>query len=384
MKFLYLIGSNLRRKKIRTTLTVLSIFVAFVLFGYLAAIEQAFDFGVSVAGADRLVVRHKVSLIMPLPESYEARMEQVDGVVEATHATWFGGIYQDPSNFFAQMPVKPVEYMAMYPEFELPAEQMEAWIETRTGAVVGRYLADQYDWEIGDRIPIQATIWPREGGEQTWEFDLVGIYDGAEPTTDETQFLFRYDYFDEARQGGQGLVGWYIVEVSDADRAAQVAAAIDERFANSPYETTSETELAFVQAFANQVGNIGAIIIGIVGAVFFTILIVAGNTMAQAVRERIAEIGVLKALGFTSGQVLGLVLAESMVLAVVGGVGGVAMAWWLISLGDPTSGALPIFFFPPEQLVVAALAIVGLGLAAGILPAVQAMRLNVSDALRRE
>jgi putative ABC transport system permease protein len=311
-------------------------------------------------------------------------MEQIDGVADAVHATWFGGVYQRPSNFFAQMPVVPEEYMAMYPEFVLPEEQMQAWLSTRTGAIAGRAIADRFGWEVGDRIPIQATIWLREGGEMMWEFDLVGIYDGAEQATDTTQFLFRYDYFDEARQVGKGVVGWYVVRVDDPDRAAEIANAIDAEFANSPAETSAETEMAFVQGFAKQVGNIGAIMVGVLSAVFFTILLVAGNTMAQSVQERLGEIGVLKAIGFTHGQVMGMVLAESCVLAALAGGAGLALAWFFISLGDPTGGALPAFFIPSGAFIVGALLTVGLGIAAGFFPALHARRLQVAEALRRD
>jgi len=385
MKFFFLVWSNLKRKKVRTFLTFASVLVAFLLFGYLSAIETALDIGVSVAGADRLMVRHKVSLIQPLPESYEAQIEQIDGVVDATPATWFGGVYQEPTNFFMQIPVKPLEYLAMYPEFVLPEDQLEAWLATRTGVVVGRAIADQYEWEIGDRIPIQATIWIKRDGSRLWEFDVVGIYDGAEQATDTTQFLFRYDYFDEARQeGARGIVGWYIVRVEDSDRSVEIANAIDERFANSPAETAAETELAFVQGFAKQIGNIGKIMTGILSAVFFTILLVTGNTMAQAVRERIEEIGVLKAIGFTHRQVLGLVLAESLLLAGSAGLAGLAIAFWLISSGDPTGGAFPVFFFPPADIAMGIFLAVALGIAAGAMPATQAMRLQVAEALRRK
>lgn len=383
MKFVYLIWSNLKRKKVRTTLTLLSILVAFLLFGYLAAIRKAFEMGIDVAGADRLVVRHKVSLIQLLPESYQPRIAQVAGVDAVTHATWFGGIYQDPKNFFGQFPVVPEEYLDIYPELLLPEDQKEAWLRTRTGAVVGRSLADRFGFKVGDRVPIQATIWPREDGGRTWEFDIVGIYDGAEKGTDTTQFLFRYDYFEEARAEGKGLVGWYMARVNDPDRAAEVAEAIDALFENSPYETKAETEMAFVQGFAKQVGNIGVIMIAIVSAVFFTILLVAGNTMAQSVRERYQEIGVLKSLGFTHGQVLGLVLGESFFMAGLGGVAGLGLAWILIAGGDPTRGALPIFYFPVRDLIVGLVLTLGLGLAAGILPALQARRLGIAEALRR-
>ncbi len=386
MKYLHLVYSNLKRKKIRTFLTFSSVLVAFVLFGYLSAIESALDMGVSVAGADRLMVRHKVSLIQPLPASYEAQIEQIDGIVDATPATWFGAVYQDPMNsFFFQVPVKPLEYLAMYPEFLLPEDQLEAWLSTRTGVVIGRTLAEQFEWEIGDRIPMQGTIWRKRDGSALWEFDVVGIYDGAERATDTAQFLFRYDYFDEARQeGARGLVGWYIVRVDDPDNAVTIANAIDERFANSPAETSAETELAFVQGFAKQIGNIGKIMTGILSAVFFTILLVAGNTMAQTVRERIEEIGVMKAIGYSHRHVMGLVLTESILLAGGAGLVGLAIAWLAIAQGDPTGGAFPIFFFPTPDILVGVLLAITLGVAAGLLPAAQALRLQVAEALRRK
>jgi len=383
MKFGGLVWANLRRRKIRTLLTLLSILVAFVLFGYLSAIRQALAQGVDVAGADRLVVRHKVSIIQFLPENYESQIEQIPGVAEAVHATWFGGIYQKPSNFFPQLPVKPEEYLRMYPEFLLSAEEKARWLETRTGAVVGRATAERFGWKVGDRVPIQATIWTHGGGKKTWEFDIVGIYAGAEQGTDTTAFLFRWDFFDEARDWGRGEVGWYVVRVADPDQAVAVARRIDEEFANSPAETKAETEGAFVQAFAEQVGNIGAIMIAILAAVFFTILLVAGNTMAYSVRERTGELAVLKAVGFTDGQVLGLVLAEALALASLGGLLGLGLGWFLISLGDPTHGALPIFYFPSRDIVIGAVLVIALGVAAGILPALQASRLRIADALRR-
>jgi putative ABC transport system permease protein len=383
MKYLYLVWSNLKRKKLRTILTLLSIMVAFMLFGYLGAIKQAFSQGIDVAGIDRLIVRHKVSIIQLLPEAYESRIEQIEGVEDAVHQTWFGGVYQKPSNFFAQMPVKPQEYLEMHPEILLSDEDREAWLNTRSGAIAGRTTAERFGWKVGDRIPINATIWTREGGETTWEFDLVGIYDGAEKGVDTTQFLFRYDFFHESRQFGQGQVGWYTVRISDPERAAETAAQIDAEFANSPYETKAEPEGAFLQAFANQIGDVGFIMMSIVAAVFFTILLVAGNTMAYAVRERTNELAVLKALGFTDRGVLGLVLGESLVLAGLGGVSGLALAWLLVSLGDPSNGSLPSFFIPVNNLLTGFVLIGLTALVAGILPALQAQRLRIADALRR-
>jgi putative ABC transport system permease protein len=383
VKYLYLIFSSLKRKKLRTGLTILSIMVAFILFGYLTAIRQAFDAGVEVAGADRLIVRHKVSLIQLLPQSYEEKMERIDGVDNAVHSTWFGGIYQEPRNFFAQMPIMPEELFDMYPEYVISDEHKAAWLENRAGALVGRGLVDRFGWKLGDRIPINATIWTKKDGGRTWEFDLVAIYDGAEKGTDTSQFFFRYDFFDETRAMGEGLVGWYTVRVADPDRAAEVAAAIDVEFANSATETKTEPEGAFIHGFANQIGNIGFIIMSIMSAVFFIILLVAGNTMAYTVRERTNELAVLKAIGFTDRGVLGLVLGESLAITLVGGLLGLGLAWGLVSMGDPTSGSFPVFYFPAGDMFVGLALIVAMAFVAGIIPAMQAQRLQIADALRR-
>ncbi len=383
MKYFHLIWSNLKRKKLRTLLTLLSILVAFVLFGFLSAIKQALAGGVTLAGQNRLWVRHKVSIIQSLPEFYKARIERIPGVSLATHQTWFGGIYQDPKNFFPQMPVVPEEFLEMYPEFIVSPETKQAWLKTRTGAIVGRKTADRFRWKVGDKVPILSSIYGKTDGSRLWEFDIVGFYDGKEQNTDTTQLFFRYDYFDEARMWNKGQVGWYIVRVKDPAEAAEVAKRVDAEFENSTAETKAEPEGAFLQGWANQIGDITLITATILSAVFFTILLVAGNTMAQAVRERTGELGALKALGFTNAQVLSLVLAESCVLAILGGGLGLGLACLVISRGDPTGGMLPLFFFPALDVLLGAALCLALGLVAGIFPALQAMRLRVADALRR-
>jgi len=387
LKFGPLVWSNLRRRKARTLFTFLSIVIAFVLFAYLAAVKTAFRAGIDVAGADRLFTTQKTSIIQPLPLSYLEKIRAVPGVVEVIHANWFGGNYQNPNTGFQgvfQAPVEPEAYLAMYPEFLLPADQKAAWIADREGAIVGRKTAERYGWKVGDRIPVQAPFFNRkQGGERLWEFNLRGIYDGREKGTDTTQFLFHFDYFDEARQYGKGMVGWYIVKIADPKATARVGAAIDAQFENSPFETKTVTEKALVQSFADQIGNIGAIITWILAAVFFTLLLVAGNTVAQSVRERTAELAVLKTLGFTHGQVLGLVLAESCLTAIVGGGAGLVLGALAIRGGDPTGGFLPVFFFPGRDVVWGVTFVVLLGFVTGILPALQAMRLRIVDALRR-
>ena len=383
MKFLLLVASSLRRKKLRTALTMLSIVVAFLLFGFLAILKQSLTAGVDVADASRIVVRHRVSIIQLLPAAYEARMERISGVADAMHLTWFNGIYQDPKNFFGNFPVKPEELLAMYPEFIVPDEQRAAWARTRNGALVGRQLVERFGWKLGDRIPLVSPIWPNKSGG-AWEFEIVGIYDGAKKSTDLTGFYFRYDYFDEGRTYGEGQVGWYSVRVKDPKDAAAVAKAIDEEFANSYAETKAEPEGAFIQGWAQQIGDIGAIVTAIVSAVFFTILLVAGNTMGQAVRERTEEIGVLKAMGFSNGLVLGVVLAESFLIAGLAGLTGLGLAW-LISLGgSPVPAMLPVFYLPPRDVVFGVALVAALGFLAGILPALQAMRLQIAVALRRQ
>jgi putative ABC transport system permease protein len=385
VKFLHLIWCDLKRKKLRTSLTLLSILVAFILFGFLCAIQQALVGGVEMAGADRLIVRHKVSIIQLLPESYKARMERIPGVSLATHQTWFGGVYQDPKNFFMQNPVVPEEFLEIHPEIVLPAEQKQAWLASRTGAIVGRNTANRFGCKIGDKVPIRSTIWRGPDGNMVWTFDIVGIYDGKDKRVDTTPLFFRYDYFDESRpQGwGKGQVGWYTIRVKDPAQATQIAKRVDEEFENSQAETKTEPEGAFVQAWAKQIGNIILIVAFILAAVFFTILLVAGNTMAQSVRERTGELGVLKAIGFTNLQLLLLVLAESCVLAMLGGILGLGLAFLIISRGDPTGGLLPLFVLPTRDLFVGFGLSILLGLAAGIFPALQAMRLRVADALRR-
>jgi putative ABC transport system permease protein len=382
MKYLPLLWHSLFRRKVRTIFTLLAVLVAFTLYGFLAAIEAAFGMGVELAGNERLVLIHKVSIIQLLPESYLERIRATPGVTDVCHQTWFGGIYQDPKNFFMQTPVDPESLLRMFPEFKLPDDQKKAWIADQQGAIVGRATAEKYGWKVGDRIPIQATIWRKKDNSSNWEFNLDGIYDGAEQGTDVTQFFFHYKYFDESRLFGQGSVGWYTVRIADASKAAQIAQALDGQFANSPAETKTTTEKAVVQAFANQVGNIALIVRSIIGMAFFIILLVTANTMAESVRERTSEVAVLKTLGFTDGRVLALVLVESCLIAGVGGFLGLGVAGLMVPR-IPTGNLLPNLFVPKASLGVGIALVLGLGFVAGIFPALRAMRLRIVDALRR-
>ncbi|MBI2834718.1 MAG: ABC transporter permease [Acidobacteria bacterium] len=382
MRFLPLVWKNLWRRKVRTAFTFLSILVAFALFGFLVAIRVAFNMGVDVAGNDRLVLIHKVSFIQLLPESYWQRIRAVAGVVDTTHATWFGGIYQDQSNFFAQMAVDGESWLRLYPEYALPDDQKKAWLADRTGAMIGRSLADRFGWKVGDRVPIQGTIW-RQRNTNTWEFTIDGIYDGTKKGTDNGQLFFHYKFLDEARPFARGQVGWYVIRIDDPANAADIARRIDAQFANSAAETKTSPEKAFAQAFANQVGDIGAIVTSIVAAVFFTILIVVANTISQSVRERTSELAVLKTLGYSNWLILTLVLMESCALTFVAGALGLVLSWAVLENVQFSSAFLPAFYVPRDALVAGGLFVVLLGLLAGTMPAVQAMRLRIVDALRR-
>lgn len=384
MKYLGLVWRNAWRKKIRTSLTILSVLVAFLLFSLLNAIGYAFRAGEDMAAAERLVVIHKISLINPLPISYQNRIASTPGVQSVAHASWFGGYYQDPQNQFPQFPTDPRSYFDMYPELVLPGEQLESWVNNRTGAVVGTALAEQFGWKVGDRVPIQATIWTKADGGRTWEFDIEGIFSSTDPRGATAFMLFQYDYFEEARAFGKGTVGWYILRLEPGANPVEVADAIDAQFANSSSETQTSTEAAFAASFAKQFGNIALIVTLILGAVFFTLLLVAGNTMSQSVRERIPELAVMKTLGFRDGSVLALVLSESVMIIAIGGLLGLGIGWLVIEGMAREMGAmLPGIYLSPEAIATGALLILGAGIVAGIFPALKAMRLSIVEALAR-
>jgi putative ABC transport system permease protein len=383
MKFLPLTLRNLMRRPVRTILTFGATTVSFLLFGILMVLRVAFTLGVEVAGADRLMMTNKMSIIQPLPISYLDRIKTVDGVSLVTHQSWFGGIYQDPKNNVFEFAVDPPTWTQMYPEFKVPPDQMKAWLADRQGAVVGADLANRFGWKIGDTIPIQGTFNRPKGGDGvTWQFHLVGIYDG-DKNIDKTQFLFRYDYLDENRTLGSGITGWYLIKVTDPSRSADIAKQIDSLFENSQFETKTATEKAVAQSFANQIGNIGFMVNAIASIVLFIVLLIAASQMALSIRERTREIGALKAMGFGDGLVLALVLIESVTLSVLAGGLGLGLAWLITLGGDPTGGMLPIWIFQKPDIALGFGLAVLLGVIAGAMPAVSAMRLQIATALRR-
>jgi putative ABC transport system permease protein len=340
--------------------------------------------GVEVAGADRLLTMHKVSFTQLLPESYESRIRAVDGVVAVAPQTWFGAWFRDQRNQIPAFPTDPATFLSIYSEFSLPAAQAQDWEADRAGILIGRALADAFGWKVGDTVPLRSAIWRREDGSDTWDVTVRAIYDL--PNGGDTRQIFLHqDYFEEAKQQAKGLIGWYVVRIRDPQQGRAVSRQIDALFANSPAETKTSSERAMAQSFVNQVGNVGAILSAIVGAVFFTMLLVTANTMAQSVRERTNEIGVLKTLGFSSRAVLGLILSESVLITSLGGLLGMAAAWWLgVQFASVLSQYLPGFRVPPKAYAMATVYMVSFGLVAGAVPAVQAMRLSIVEALRRD
>ncbi|HSR65537.1 MAG TPA: FtsX-like permease family protein [Xanthomonadaceae bacterium] len=382
MKYLHLIWAALFRSKTRTSLTLLSVVAAFLLFGMLDSVRVAFNSGGSVAGANRLVVASRLSITQMLPYSLLSQIEATPGVRKASYAAWFGGIYQDPKNFFPNFSIGP-GYLEMFPEFQLPAAQRKAWEADRTGALVGESLARRFGWKIGDTIPLQATIFPTQGSN-AWSFRLDGIFRITDPKrrAQENVLFFHWKYFDEANDYVKGRVGWYMVQLASASDADRVAKSIDAISANSDHETKAQTEEAFNQAFAKQFADIGLIVTAIMGAVFFTLLLLTGNTMAQAVRERIPELAVLKTIGFTNRSVLWLVLAESVLLIVLGGALGLGLAAVLMPIVSAGSGGLiQLPSVLPQTWAMGVGLMVAIGVLVGLLPALRAMRLSIVDAL---
>jgi len=383
MKYLHLIWAALFRSKTRTLLTLLSVTAAFFLFGMLDSVRVAFNSGGDVTGANRMVVASRLSITQMLPYSLTPQIASIDGVKRSSFAAWFGGIYQDPKNFFPNFSVGP-GYLDLYPEFKLPDAQRKAWEADRQGAIVGESLAKKFGWKVGDTIPLQATIFPTKGSND-WTYKLDGIFriDDEKRKGQEQMLLFHWNYFDEANDYVKGRVGWYIIQLDDAGAATRVSKAIDALSANSDHETKTQTEEAFNQSFAKQIGDIGLIVTAIMGAVFFTLLLLTGNTMAQAVRERIPELAVLKTIGFSNRSVLGLVLGEAVLLVVIGGLLGLLLAPIAMTAATKMSGGfiqLPSNL-PPESWITGLVLMLAFGVLAGLLPSLRAMRLNIVDAL---
>lgn len=382
MKFSALIFANLFRKKARLLLTIGSFAVALFLFAFLGVVSDAFSRGADVAGADRLVIINRTSIINTIPLSYRDQILRIPGVKYITHDNWFGGIYQDEKNFFPQFVIDPENQRQVYPELVVPDDQWNTFLKDRDGAVVGAATMKRFGWKLGDRIPIKTTLYGLAG--TAWEFNIDGVYHGKRPQDDETQFWFQWDAFEErVPERLKGQIGWYILRVDNADDSVRIAKTIDGMFMNSPSETKTETESAFAQGWVKQFGNIKFLIVSIGTVVFFTLLLVTGNTMAISVRERTPELAVLKAIGFSDRAVLGFILGESMVIAIVGCVGLLLALLVIPVLARALAGMLPTLLITPKTLVYGVVAALLVGFASAILPGIGAMRMRVVDALRR-
>ncbi len=382
MKYLPLLWANLRRKPLRTTLTFASVVVAFLLFGLLEAVNYALTGGADLAGQDRLVTQHHVSIILSLPGSYLARIRAVDGVRSATSYNWFGGFIRDESNQITTYAVDHESFFDVYPEFAPPESQVKTWLTTRTSVVVGSEVAKQYGWKVGDRVPLRSAFARHRDGSDTWDVDVAGIYDIKDG--DNSNIFLRYDYFNEARNFDRDSIGWVVLRVADPRRGPEISKKIDSFFANSSAETKTTSESAFLQGYANMMGNIGAIVSAVAAAVFFTMLLVTANAMAQSVRERVREIAVMRTIGFSNGGIVTLVLLEGLAITVIGG----ALGLWsgdavARSIGARLAQYLPLMFMPPNAFVIGALLAVGLGALSCALPCAQVWRLEIVEQLRR-
>jgi len=382
MKFRSLIFANLFRKKVRLILTIGSFAVALFLFAFLAVVKGAFGRGADIAGADRLVIINRISIIQPLPLSYRDKILRIPGVKAITHNNWFGGVYQEEKNFFPQFVIDPEYQRTVIPELKVPDDQWANFIKDRQGAIVGAKTAKRFGWKIGDHIPIKNIGY---GSTGTWEFNLDGIYHSERVGGDEGQFWLQWDYFEErVPQAFKGNVGWYVLKLESPDDAVRVGKAIDDMFANSSYETKTETESAFAAGWVKQFGNIEFLILTIGAVVFFTLLLVTGNTMAISVRERIGELAVLKAIGFSDRSILFFVLGESLTIALVGGLLGLGLAALAIPvLASALNGLLPTLILSPAILSLGLGTALLVGIVSGLLPGIGAMRMRVVNALRR-
>ena len=385
MNDLVLIRKNLFRRKLRAGLMTVSILAAFAIFGVWGSVERSFYAGQEVAAADRLVVVNKINFTQPLPIAYYDRVRAVEGVQQVAHLNWFGGYYLDPKNFLIVIAVEPATYMDVYSDqIDIPPEARQAFIHERTGALVGAAMAEKWGWKLGDHVPIASNIFTQKNGSRSWDFSIVGIVTGKKPEVDTNFMVFQYKYFDETRSFGKDEIGWMVLRTASPVLNDGVVKTIDQMFANSSYETATDTEKAFNKAFIAQFGNIALIVILVVGAAFATILMIVGNTMMMSVRERTREIGVLKALGFSGGRILRLVLGESVLLALIGGLPGLGLAaLFIVSVRASLTGLLPHITVSPDIALAGLALMVVLGIVTGLIPALSAMRLKTAAALGR-
>lgn len=385
MTFFDLIRKNLFRKKLRTVLTTFAIFVAFLIFGVLATFQNALNSGEESASADRLIVTNKINFTLPMPISYVQRVAAVPGIKLVSHANWFGGYFQEQKNFLVAFAIDPKSYLDIYPEFVLPTAQREAFLRNQGSIIVGKPIADKFHWKVGDRIPIKSSIFHKADGSDTWDFTVAGIMTPGKSDVDVNFVAFHYEYFEQTRSFGHDTVGWLVLQTESPKVNERVSHTVDDMFANSPFETETKTEAAFNKAFTEQLGDLGFIITAIVGAAFATILLIVGNTMMLTVRERTNEIAVLRTIGFTPRRVFGLVLGESLLLALIGGLLGLLGAFaFSFALEQALAGRIGAVVFSSGIALIGVALMALLGFLTGLLPALRAMSLDVVTALGRK
>ena len=384
LRWLPLVWANLRRRKMRFAFTLISILLAFLMFGMLDALRTSLSQAVNLAGADRLMCMSKVNITVSLPRGYYEKVKAVPGVRAVVPFNWFGGLYKDSRQQLQVLATDPEQIVAVYPELKVKPEDFERWKHDRQGVIVGPTLANNFGWKVGDRIPLRSDIWRKADGGDTWEFNIDGIYDASGTGVDKATVYFHYDYFNESLQYGKDQVGWMVVRVANPDQSDALAARVDSMFANSPFETKTSTERVMIKQFLDQVGNIGLILVSVTTAVFFTMLLVTANTMAQSVSERTNEIGVLKTLGFSGRSILALVLLESLSLTFAGGLVGLGLAWLFAGgVGESIKDYFPVFRLDTGTFIAGITLMLVFGIVTGLWPALTAMRLKIVDALRR-
>ncbi len=385
MSWLSFVWANLTRRKLRLVFTLLSIILAFLMFGMLDALRYSLTQAVNLTGADRLITISKVSIIDSFPLSYYQKTQAVPGVSAVVHLNWFGGVYKDAKTQIPVFPINVEEFFKVYPEVKITPEEYAAWKADRQGMVIGQVLADNFGWKKGDRVPIKSSIFRKANNSDTWEFNIIGIYKVENSAGwDNQSAMFHYDYYNESLLFGRDQIGWMTIKVSNPDESEAVAKRIDEQFANSSDETKTATEKAFTKQFLEQIGNIGKILVSVVFAVFFTMLLVTANTMAQSVRERTNEIGVLKTLGFSDASILRVVIGEALFLTVLGGLIGFGLAYLAVGgMAAFMKKYFPVFEIGESTIITAVVLMIGLGVITGLWPAMTAMRLKITDALRR-
>ncbi len=383
MSDLYLVFKNLTRAKLRLVLTLFATFIAFMVYALLSAFQSFLNSGVDLAADDRLVVLNKINFTQSLPIAYVNRVRALENVVDVVHLNWFGGYYQDPQKQVVTIAVDPESFLRVYNELVMPEAEKAAWLKNRQGLIVGKKVADLYGWKVGDRIPLNSNIFSQTNGRTDWDFDIVSVYTGEDEQTDTSSLYFHYDYFNETQSFGRGMIGWMGVRTTDPSNNEKVISSIDSLFQNTQYETESMPEAAFNKAFIEQIGNIGLIISSVVLAAFFIILVIVGNSMVLAIRERTREIGVMKTLGFQSHRIFGMVLAESLLIALIGGLLGLAAARGIIYLLSQAPTQLPTLIIDQTIVLRAVGIMIIMGLVTGIIPAVNALRLNIVTSFSR-